>query len=161
MSEHIVEYIGKIGVIHTDLMYFPARLRVPRVGDFVSFHGFEDIYPLNSSSMGRIDSLDAWGVKDLVSFCCEVGSAFLGLNGKGIPYVSISGGPFASCPLDNFRQADSFHVGRFWNWGNNLQGGGQGVDFYIKRPLFHLKAWDDSVKERVSAMLAESIAADN
>lgn len=128
----ITEYVGKEGVRST--AYDHHRSMFPKPGDFIRWP---------NGKTGRVDAtfdpnepkayLDKPG--DILC-CCELGSAFLGWNeAKQRPYVSISGGPFITINTRDLAE-NGLHVGRFWNWGDNLPGADMGVEYNLARPAF-------------------------
>jgi hypothetical protein len=124
----IIESISKNG-IKTSLADL-NRYQTPKSGDVIDFGENQGKYPFLHSQYGRI-----WHVEgDTVSFCCSMGSAYLFDNGN----VDISGGPFSTCKKSELEETYTQHVATFWNWGNNLPGAHQGVDYQISRPVFKL-----------------------
>jgi hypothetical protein len=141
MTDHIIETIGKWGLNTT-----PAKFRMdqPRPGDVVVF-GDNKEYPFNTDSeYGRIADVDFFKT-GLIQFCVNGGSVFLRENSS----VSISGGPFCTVLPSELEPTYATKVVRFWNWGDNLRGGGQGVDYYLERPVFRLKKRTEETKEKV------------
>lgn len=127
---HIVEYIGKDKLIHSE--HTSSRASKPHPGDIVDF-GDNTEYPFTHGKYGRIDSLNFCDT-GTIQVCCEMGSCFLGEN-----YVNISGGPFSIIMPDELESTYELHVARFWNWGNHSSGAGKGIDYYLARPVFRLK----------------------
>ena len=78
----------------------------------------------------RIASID----DGQVSLCVGGASVFLYESGG----VSISGGPFAGCALNELEPTWGCRAVSFWNWGDNRAGAAQGVDYAIHRPIFKL-----------------------
>jgi hypothetical protein len=139
MSNHIIEYIGQNKLIHTDGNILRSRWKKPKPGDPIDFG--EDYknnpYPYNTARYGRVEGKPSWVREDEIHICCELGSAFWGLFEESQKsYVSISGGPFATVKDSDLEPAYILKSTPFWNWGNNMPGGGQGVDYLIYRPLF-------------------------
>lgn len=124
---HIIETIGRWGVKTTPYDY--SRQTKPHAGDVVEFSEELRRYPV-SRRWCRIASIDT--KSGMVSIVDGSGSAFLDENG----HVSISGGPFFSVPLESLEPTHSLHRDRFWNWGDNLPGAAQGVDYHLDRPVF-------------------------
>lgn len=124
---YIVESITKHGVISSK---FENRIIQVKSGDVIDFGDFNGVYPHTHGLYGRV-----WTVEgSRVTYCCEPGSAFLSDTGN----ADISGGPFSSCNIDDLEPTYMTHTLRFWNWGDHQPGGGQGVDYFIPRPLFKL-----------------------
>jgi hypothetical protein len=121
--DHVVEYIGKDGIIHSKFDWI--RIKTPHVGDLVDF----------GDSLGRIESLD-WGMTGKMHVCETLGSAFLGKLRDGTIYLSISGGPFRTINPEDLEPTMGAKVVPFWNWGNNGPGGSHGVEYHIARPIF-------------------------
>ena len=143
MSGFIVEYIGKNKIIHTNTQISMARWEIPQPGDVVWFGtNYSRLeYPYNIAEYGRFDNQkDYKAIDKKYTICVGSCSAFLSLHqeldGTEKIHLSISGGPFANIEKENTDPTWTTKVVRFWNWGNNLAGAHQGVDFYIERPVF-------------------------
>jgi len=130
---NIIESIGKWGVKSTPEYMFYDRIRKPRSGDIVKFTDKE--YPHHNGEYGRIESFGGWKEGEY-HICCGLGSAFLFENG----HVSISGGPFESVIPERLISTGELYLAQYWNWGNNLPGGGQGVYYFFHRPVFLLES---------------------
>lgn len=128
---NIVEVISDKGVRSTSK---ESRLSTPKPGDVVEFESKE--YPFNSAPFGRISGNDGFCNDEEVSICCGGASVFLCENGD----VSISGGPFETVKTKDLEPTFELKAVRFWNWGDNRPGADQGVNYYIDRPVFKLKA---------------------
>lgn len=126
----IVEYIGREKLVHKQ--YNVTRAATVKPGDFVDFSAMEGKYPYTHGKYGRIQNTHYFDTDDIL-ICCEEGSCFL-MEGA----VSISGGPFEVVKPHQLEPTYELHVGRFWNWGNNLPGADKGVDYYLARPVFKL-----------------------
>ncbi len=129
---NIVEYIGKSGVRTAK---DPNRMNKPAPGDKVYYKNGN-----GSAKFGRIDQINAHGIKGLISICDNGGSVFL--NGSGT--VSISGGPFRNVHIQDLEPRGTLEPLSFWNWGDNSPGAGQGIYYSIARPLFNLVIKEDS-----------------
>jgi hypothetical protein len=132
----IIEYIGQEGIISTEHDW--NRQGKPRVGDRVAWPQFKNA--------GLICAID--NENKTAHVCVNNGSAFLGINPdylstgklshlKSKIYISCSGGPFFDIPLSELEPTIALVNTRFWNWGDNFPGGGQGVHFSISRPVFN------------------------
>ena len=136
MPGHIIISIGKWGINHVPTT--PKRFQEPHAGDIIDFG--EDYknnpYPYNTARYGMVDShRPQWGHgHGRITFCCHIPSAFLTESGS----VSMSGGPFGSCYVEDLIPAWTTYPARFWNWGNNMPGGDMGVHFSIDRPVFKM-----------------------
>lgn len=122
---HIIETIGSWGVKTSRA---GARLSEPRAGDAVEFEEEQRHYPI-SHRLCRIASIDR--ASGMVSIVDGMGSAFL--NDASL---SIYGVPFFSVPLESLEPTMELETMRFWNWGDNSPGAGQGVEYRIDRPRF-------------------------
>jgi len=137
MSEPIIEYIGKNGVISNPEI---RRLYMPKPGDVIDFGEFEGTYPFTSGKFGRIDSETTllYDDTDVLSVCCGNASVFWCNKDT----VSISGGPFGAVHKNWLDFIGLKKVG-FWNWGDNNPGADQGVHYWITRPLFLLSKYNE------------------
>jgi hypothetical protein len=130
MGMNIIEVIDKHGVQTTNKDLAHIRLKTPKPGDVITYaEGLP--YPFRHE-YGRVDSLKHYEDEGRITICCQGGSVFLNSNGT----VSISGGPFAGVDLAHLKPTYTLKAVRFWNWGDNLPGASQGVDYYIERPVF-------------------------
>lgn len=126
-SQNIVETIGSWGVKSTSGDLYRVRCERPKPGDVIDFGGWQGTYPYTQGQYGRMTE-----THDGVVFCCGQGSAFLYENGQ----LSLSGGPFSKCSLEDLEPTYRLRRGLFWNWGDNFAGAGQGVEYLISRPVF-------------------------
>lgn len=135
----IIEYIGKTGIKSSE--YDDTRMRTPRPGDVVDFGENCGTYPFTSGRFGRLANFESyrdghWAV------CCGGASVFLYPDS-----VDISGGPFTSVRPEELEPTYETQRVRFWNWGDNVPGAAQGVDYYIDRPVFRLKKRPDTAEK--------------
>lgn len=141
---YVIEYIGGDGVRHTELTH-PAqgsRWARPEPGDVVDFSAMNGVYPF-TKTFGTIERIGdcVYCDEDEAHLCCEPGSIFWGWisdDHDGRPYVSISGGPFATVKLSRLEPTYSMRLQLFWNWGRNGAGAGHGVHYHVMRPVFKL-----------------------
>jgi hypothetical protein len=126
----VTEYVGAEGVISSELDH--ARLSRPRSGDVVRWP---------DGTLGRVWQVGS-GYCDpgQVYVCCELGSAFLFGDGT----VDISGGPFEMVALDALEATFELRAAVFWNWGDRVPGAGQGVEYVLARPVFAIRAHEES-----------------
>lgn len=130
MSMNILEVIGRKGVKTTNHELAHMRLCTPKPGDVIKYAAGLP-YPFRAE-YGRVSS-DRWDESEgRINICCQGGSVFLCDDGN----VSISGGPFAGVDREHLKPTYTLETVRFWNWGDNLPGASQGVDYYIARPVF-------------------------
>ena len=124
---NVTEYVGMEGVVSSDLT--ALRATKPRSGDLVRWH---------DGTLGRIWETGGHGFTeaDEVHVCSGLGSAFLGLLDDGRVYADISGGPFYMLKLADLRPTYELANATFWNWGDNMRGAGQGVEYMLARPVF-------------------------
>lgn len=145
----IVEYIGKEGVISSDLNN--NRYITPHFGDPVIWEK-DSSYPFNKNTYGRVDSLDAWGEKGKISVICEPGSVFLDKSNG-----NISGGPFYALKNDDKLEATyTVKLVKFWNFGDNFPGAGKGCFYYIERPVFKIVFGKTEECKRVLQLMDEN-----
>lgn len=128
MTNHIIETIGSWGVRTTSI--HQRMLRV-EPGDAVSIAHLSQ-YPFLDRDWATVASIDR--KSGLVALCIGNCSVFLNETGG----VSISGGPFCGCEIGDLEPQHTLREQRFWNWGDNFPGGGQGVEYTIARPVFKL-----------------------
>ena len=126
----IIEHIGNHGMKTTEANYL--RMSTPKPGDVVDFgENFkENKYPLNLERKARVVS-SSFIEKDEIMICFRA-SVFLLDNGE----TDVSGGPFETLKIKDLEFAHDLELVRFWNWGDHRPGAGQGVDYYIQRPVF-------------------------
>lgn len=137
---HIIEQLSREGMKTTPIE--TRRLQGPKPGDPVLFPaGSPYPYgPIGSFSKGGNNDAESYGRVDgteedgSILLCCGGASVFLCTNGS----VTISGGPFASVAPEQLEYTDQLKVVSFWNWGDNYAGAGQGVDYFIQRPVWRL-----------------------
>ena len=127
---HIIETIGAWGVKSTPM---PGRLQRVHAGDVVAFADKYRRYPVSHRHC-RVSSVDR--ESGLVNLVDGMGSAFICENGS----LSISGGPFFALPIECLEPAHITLQVHVWNWGDNIPGAGQGVDYHIDRPVFDATA---------------------
>jgi len=138
MSRHIIEQFGKKGMKST--RHDHARASTPRPGDVVDFRLFAGKYPFTHGRYGRVDSVGGTlEGPEGVHVCCGGASVFLNDGGS----VSISGGPFICIKRADLGTTSATKAVKFWNWGDHLPGGDQGVDFALYRPVFLLERYED------------------
>jgi hypothetical protein len=126
MTNNIIESVGNWGVQTSPV---ERRFVVVRPGDLVIFEGELMRYPV-SHRVCRVDAVSYEGNR--VCLVDGMGDAFLGPGGE----VCISGGPFFGIPITQLKPRFETMKSRFWNWGDNQPGAGQGVEYTIERPVF-------------------------
>ena len=137
MHNHIVESIGKWGVVTT-----PSQCRINRVrpGDIIRVPEQLRRYPCDHE-FSRIATIDKYGMANV---CEDMGSAFLNQDGS----CDISGGPWWGIPISLLKPAYELHQATYWNWGGNCAGAAQGVYYNIFRPLHDLTVHPYDIKRR-------------
>jgi hypothetical protein len=129
-GDQITEYVGAAGVKSSQRTHH--RLSTPLPGDVIEWP---------NGTFGRVESLHdpkgSWAREGEVYACCELGSAFLSWSpATGRASVTISGGPFIRVTIADLKATMTTRTVRFWNWGENSMGAGQGVDYHLARPVF-------------------------
>lgn len=127
MSGHIIESIGKWGVVHAPTQY---RLNKVRPGDIIQVPENLRFYP-HTHEFSRIATVSQDGIAHV---CENMGSAYLLQDGS----CDISGGPFWSVPISLLEPTGTLKQADYWNWGNNSPGSGHGVHYTIARPVHKL-----------------------
>lgn len=131
---YIIETVGAWGVKTTK--HDHTRAATPRPGDLVLFprdKPEDNREPWSPGKYGRIEKVGTGHCHpDELHVCCTLGSAFLMEDGA----VSISGGPFMTMHRTRLEPTYSLTTASFWNWGDNGRGAGQGVDYFLVRPVF-------------------------
>lgn len=136
----LIEYIGREGVMTTNLEIIHSRWSNPREGDVVDFSLMAGEYPFTQGQYGTVDSIGRGLCRqDEISICSHMGSIFLSWDEKKRePTVSISGGPFENVKRSRLEPMFQLRTQTMWNWGNNGAGAHMGVYYKIDRPVFRL-----------------------